>query len=149
MKRNLNIFDRIGTLIPGYKGYQERDSRRECDRQLREQIADKLTFTEKSINSIIESTSFENLSEIEKIRKKINNLNALIRYSPYGESAFFSDSVIKETELENIYQFDLDILDATNDLLVSADSNDLNAIKSNILLLEKSIIERNNYIKDI
>jgi hypothetical protein len=148
MKRNLNIFDRIGTLIPGYKGYQERDSRRECDRQLREQIADKLTFTEKFINSIITVTAFENLSEIEIIRKKINNLNALIKYSPYGESAFFSDSVIKETELEHIYQFDLNILDATNDLLVSADSNDLNAIKSNILLLEKSIIERNNYIKD-
>ena len=53
-------------MIPGYKGYQERDSRRECDRQLREQIADKLSETEKIINSLIEVSELSELAEIEK-----------------------------------------------------------------------------------
>ncbi len=149
MKRQLNIFDRIGTLIPGYMGYQEREGRRECDRQLREQIADILTSVEKIINSIIEITPFDSLGEIEKIRKKINNLNSLIRYSSYGATAFFADAVIKEPELENIYQLDLDVLDATNDLLDSAKSNDLDSIKIELKLLEKAIGERNQYLKDI
>jgi hypothetical protein len=52
MKRETNIFDKIGTLISGYKGYQERDSRRECDRQLKELIANKLSETEKTFTSI-------------------------------------------------------------------------------------------------
>ena len=43
MKRSPNIFEKIGTLIPGYKGYQEREGGRECDRQLCEQIAGRLT----------------------------------------------------------------------------------------------------------
>ena len=149
MKRQLNIFDRIGTLIPGYMGYQEREGRRECDRQLREQIADQLTSVEKIINSIIESTSFENLGEIEKIRKKINNLSSLIRYSSYGATAFFANAVIKEPELESIYQLDLDVLDATDVLMQSAKSNDLDSIKIEIELLEKAISERNQYLKDI
>jgi hypothetical protein len=149
MKRKLNIFDKIGTLIPGYKGYQEREGRRECDRQLKEQIADKLTLVEKDINSLMANIEFENLSEIEKIRKKVNNLNGLIKYSPYGASAFFSDSVIKETELENIYQHDLNILDATNELTESAKSKDVNSIRNKIELLEKTITERNQYLKDI
>ena len=149
MKRALNIFDKIGTLIPGYMGYQEREGRRECDRQLREQIADKLTTVEKTINSFIENTPFENLGEIEKIRKKINNLSSLIRYSSYGATAFFADAVIREPELENIYQLDLDVLDATDDIMQSAKSNDLDSIKIKIELLENAIGKRNQYLKDI
>jgi len=149
MTRQLNIFDKIGTLIPGYKGYQEREGRRECDRQLREQIADQLTSIEKIINSIIEKTPFENLGEIEKIRKKINNLNSLIRYSSYGATSFFADAVIKEPELDNIYQLDLDVIDVVNELLESAQSNDLSLIRIKIEVLEKTIAVRNQYLKDI
>ena len=149
MKRSLNIFDKIGTLIPGYIGYQEREGRRECDRKLRERISDQLISIEKDINLLIGKSKFENLSEIEKIRKEINNLNGLIKFSPYGASAFFSDSVIKESELENIYQKDLTILEATYELENSAKSKDLNAIRNNIALLEKEITERNQYLKNI
>lgn len=149
MKRQINIFDRIGTLIPGYMGYQEREGRRKCDRQLRGQIADQLTSVEKIINSFIENTPFENLEEIEKIRKKINNLNSLIRYSSYGATAFFADAVINEPELEHIYQLDLDVLDVANELLETAQSNNLSLIRIKIELLEKTIAVRNQYLKDI
>lgn len=149
MNRKTNIFDKIGTLIPGYKGYQERDSRRECDRQLREQIADKLSETEKIINSLIEVSELSELTEIEKVRKKINNLKDLIRYSPYGASAFFSDSEIKNDELENIYQMDLDIVNVTEILQEELTSNDLVNVKQHIQALENSINNRNQYLKDL
>jgi len=146
MKRKTNIFDKIGTIIPGYNGYQEREGRRECDRQLRELISDKLTFIEK--NSLFaEKTLFEKLSEIEDTRKKIKNLNDLLRFSPYGASAFFSDSVIKEPELENIYQFDLNILNITKEIEELTKLKDIISIKEKIDLLEMKIIERNQYIK--
>lgn len=149
MKRETNIFDKIGTLIPGYRGYQEREGRRECDRQLREQIAGRLTYVEKDLNLLIENIPFEKLSEIEKFRKKINSLNDLIKYSVYGASSFFSNSVIKETELENIYQYDLEILEVTNELQGITKLKNLSAIKENIELLEKAIIKRNQYLKEI
>ena len=149
MKRKTNIFDKIGTLIPGYKGYQERDSRRECDRQLREQIADKLSETEKIINSLIEDSELSELSEIEKVRKKISNLKDLIKYSSYGASAFFSDSVIKNDKLENIYQMDLDIFDATENLKEEFTSKNLDKAKQHVQSLENSINKRNQYLKDL
>ena len=149
MNRKINIFDKIGTLIPGYKGYQERDSRRECDRQLREQIADKLSETEKTINSIIEVSELSELAEIEKTRKKINNLKDLIRYLPYGASAFFSDSVIKNDELENIYQMELDIFDAAEKLEEGLIAKNLENSKQHIQFLENSINKRNQYLNDL
>lgn len=148
MKRTTNIFDKIGTLVPGYRGYQEREGRRECDRQLREQIADKLSEIEKKISALIDNTELSELAEIEKNRKKINNLKDLIKYSPYGASAFFSDSSIKESELEEIYQMDLDVLDSVEKLESDIETANISDLKISILKTEESINKRNQYLKD-
>lgn len=148
MKRTTNIFDKIGTLIPGYRGYQEREGRRECDRQLREQIADKLSEIEKKISALIDDAELSELAEIEKNRKKINNLKDLIKYSPYGASAFFTDTAIKETELEKIYQMDLDVLDSVEKLESDIETDNISNLKVSIQKTEESINKRNQYLKD-
>ena len=148
MKRKTNIFDKIGTLIPGYKGYQERDGRRECDRQLREKIAENLSVIEKKISSQIVNVDISELVEIEKKRKKINNLKDLIIYSPYGASSLFSDSTIKKTELEEIYQMDLDVLCNVEELESEINTNNISNLKIYIEKVENSINKRNQYLKD-
>jgi len=125
MERKTNIFDKIGTIIPGYNGYQEREGRRECDRQLREQIADKLSEIEKKFSNLVDNAEFSELSEIEKNRKKINNLRDLIKYSSYGASSFFADSSIKEQELADIYQMDLDVLDSVEKIESDIEINNI------------------------
>ena len=148
MKRTTNIFDKIGTLIPGYRGYQEREGRRECDRQLREQIADKLSEIEKKISALIDNAELSELAEIEKNRKKLNNLKDLIKYSPYGASAFFTDSAIKETELAEIYHMDLNVLDSVEKLESDIETNNISNLKVSIQKTEESINKRNQYLKD-
>ncbi len=148
MKRTINIFDKIGTLIPGYRGYQEREGRRECDRQLREQVADKLSEIEKKISALIENGELSELAEIEKTRKKINNLNYLIKYSPYGSSSFFSDSVIKEPELEAIFKMDLDVLESVENIESFLKANNSSDMKIFIQKVEKSINKRNQFLKN-
>ena len=51
MDRIKNVFDKIGSLIPGYKGYAERDGRRNCDKILRDSISAQLSEAEKNIYS--------------------------------------------------------------------------------------------------
>ena len=50
MDRKKNIIDKIASLIPGYKGYAERDGRRNCDRVLRDSITNCLLEVEKKID---------------------------------------------------------------------------------------------------
>jgi len=149
MNRKTNIFDKIGTLVPGYKGYQEREGRRECDRQLREEIANKLSLIEKKITDSIDNANFEILTTIENTRKKINNLNDLIKYSPYGESSLFADSVIKENELDSIYQLDLQVLENTENIQNNINSLSFEELKEKIIILEDSINQRNQFLKDL
>ncbi len=152
MQRSPNIFDKIGSLIPGYSGYGERDGRRQCDKLLREKIVVFLDSSENTIKQRI-STSIKNqdyslISDYEDLRKKINTLKSRIKFATYGESAFFSSNQLKEDELLNIYQRDLTLLDKTSELkqIISDLSVQLIAIK--IDEITTMFDDRNEYIKE-
>jgi len=149
MDRKANLFDKIGSLIPGYKGWVEREGRRECDRQLREQTSDKLYVIEKRINDLIEDSETSDLVKLDRLRKKIDNLKDVIKYMPYGESSMFADTVIGNTELEKIYQLDLTILETTEEIQKIINNKDTNSLLETIIVLETAIIKRNEYLKDM
>ena len=103
MERPGNISDKIGSLIPGYKGYAERDGRRNCDKQLRSILSSKLIECENTlvnrINEAITNSDKSLMRKVEVCRKFINTTQSKVNYAPYGESGFFSDQQIKEDEL--------------------------------------------------
>ena len=152
LERNKNIFDKIGSLIPGYRGYANRDSRRNCDKLLRNKIADEILKNESLINvrlkKEVKNKNFDILQEIEEYRKSLNTLSEKVRYAPYGESTFFSDNQIKEDALQKIYQFDhklFSLLNDSKDKLVEMSIQELDDYVTSISLL---INERNSYIKE-
>ena len=151
MERKKNIFDKIGSLIPGYRGYANRDSRRSCDKLLRNQIADEILKSESLMNARlkeeVKNKNFNKLQEIEEYRKSLNTLSEKVRYAPYGESTFFSDNQIKEDAIQEIYQLDyklFSLLNDSKDKLVEMSNTELNVYISSISLL---INERNSFIK--
>jgi len=113
LERSKNIFDKIGSLIPGYRGYAERDGRRNCDKLLRNQISEKLSQCVSIINNQIKTevknNNLSSLRDLEDCQQKLNTLSDKIKYAPYGESSFFGDSQIKENELQNIYELDFEL----------------------------------------
>jgi len=152
MDRKKNIFDKIGSLIPGYRGYAEREGRRQCDKLLREQVVSILEQCETTINTLIDESIKNRNPEKTKIfednRKRLNTLTAKIKFSPYGASAFFSNSQIKESELEQIYKNDLEILERANSFkqfIEDKSSKDINpSIEEIVALLDA----RNQFIKE-
>ena len=53
MERNKSFLDKIGSLIPGYKGYAEREIRRQNDKILRQKIVAELAVCEKIVQNRI------------------------------------------------------------------------------------------------
>jgi len=133
MDRAKNFLDMIGSLIPGYNGYAEREGRRNCDKILRESIFSELVVIEKTIyeriNTALSEKNKELAKQLDEIRKKTNTLSSKVRYAPHGASPFFSDNQIKEDELLQIYQIDYELLKLIKDL-----KNDIKTI--NILEIE-------------
>lgn len=152
MERSKNIFDKIGSLIPGYRGYAERDSRRNCDKLLRNSIAQEITKCESYINNRIKievkNKRLDLLQDLEDCRQKLNTLSDKIRYAPYGESSFFGDDLIKEDELKKIYQLDHDILLSVDKFESEILNLDITNIQLSIESLRSMLDNRNNFIKE-
>lgn len=150
MTRKKNIFDKIGSLIPGYRGYSERDGRRNTDKSLREEISKRMYEIEKQINALIEDAmsekDFNRMKSLEKSRKKTNTLNSKIKYSPQGTTGFFSDEEIKENELLEVYKIDLNIFNIITQIEEKMISESLDEIENLLKQLEKTIFDRNIYI---
>ncbi|MFZ4413882.1 MAG: hypothetical protein ACOYOV_12430 [Bacteroidales bacterium] len=150
MDRKINIFDMIGSLIPGYQGYAERDGRRNCDKILRDCISNDLLIIEKNINERINSAlsgkEFELAKKFEVCRKNINTLFSKIKYSSYGATAFFSDNQIKEEEIMQTYKIDLMILEIVE--VLKKQVNDILPLELNKLIvsIQDILSKRENFI---
>ncbi|HPV53693.1 MAG TPA: hypothetical protein PK793_06500, partial [Syntrophales bacterium] len=120
MDKSKSIFDNIGALIPGYRGYAEREGRRHCDRIVRESVAQALAACEKAVHirivSGVKQQHKETLYGWEETRKRLNTLSTNIKYAAYGASSFFSDSQIRKEELEMIIVDDFDLLEEAQTL---------------------------------
>jgi hypothetical protein len=152
MQRSINIFDKLGSLIPGYKGYAKRNNRRQSEKLLRDKLSQEMYSCEKVVSDkIAESIKIKNynpINELEECRKKLNTFGDKIQYAPYGESAFFSNEQLKENELLNIYQKDLALLEKFNDFYKEISDLDTITVLKKIGELEKSFTDRNDYIKE-
>lgn len=150
MDRKVNIFDKIGSLIPGYTGYSERDSRRNCDKQLRFRLSKKLEICEniliERMELAITKSDKEFMRKIEKCRKKLNTISSKLNYAPYGASGFFSDEKIENDTLEEVYTFDLRLLNITSDFEKCVTNQDDDEIMNKINMISSILIDRNDFI---
>ncbi len=152
MERKKNIFDKIGSLIPGYRGYAEREGRRNCDKILREGITDQLNEVEKilykQMNEALKQKDKEQMKEIEETRKQVNTFSSRVKFAPHGATAFFTDSQIKEDELSRIYKLDLDLVESIGNLHYDISTSPLSEIMKLLESSQEILSKRSSYINE-
>lgn len=152
MDRIKNVFDKIGSLIPGYKGYADRDGRRNCDKILRDSISAQLSESEKNIYSQMKEAlkikDKSKMNELDEVRKETNTFLSRVKFAPYGVTGFFSDNQIKENELFSIYQYDFDLAESVKLFFELSASDDLEATKYQLKNCTEILLKRNNYINE-
>jgi hypothetical protein len=152
MDRIKNVFDKIGSLIPGYKGYADRDGRRNCDKILRDSISAQLSESEKNIYSQMKEAlkikDKSKMNELEEVRKETNTFLSKVKFAPYGATGFFSDNQIKEDELFSIYQYDFDLAESVKRFFELSTSDDLVTTKNQLKNCTEILLKRNNYINE-
>lgn len=148
--RKSNIFDKIGSLILGYKGYAVRDELRSTDKKLREHLAKIIQEAESLIvlhqKILIDANEMQSCKEWEISRKSLNTLFSKIKNSTYGESSFFSENQLKEEELKKIYDFDLEISERVSSIYKTA-QEEINQVLSSGFILQQVREIESIYIK--
>lgn len=157
MERKINLFDKIGNLIPGYKGYVIRDEKRNTDKKFRDELVSRLNQSEEFIiryqKDLIKSDDVTNLTLWEQSRKALNTINTKIKHSSYGESSFFSEKQLKEDELDTIYNIDLELAEKVSLILKTILSDITEPLSAGLVLnqifdIEQILLKRTNFINE-
>src|SRR5258706_5140051 len=110
-----NTLERLMNSVPGFKGYRERDLRRDADRLQREHISARLEDGKKALNQVANAITrggdLDVINDVETARKRLDKVANRIRYSERGYSGFFDVVKVDETVLARVYQFDMGLVE--------------------------------------
>lgn len=96
--------------VPGYKGYKEKEMRREADSLVRgalvRDFSDQLNRLTPIQNTLIDNGAIDLTGQVGAVKSAIQTLIDRIRNAPQGYSGFFDAVRVKEDELDKLEQFD-------------------------------------------
>ena len=108
-------FKKLASFIPGFKGYIERQNRRDADKVLRDTVAqrfeDQWRRTSQLQRDMVSNGQIAFVDDLEKAAIKLRTFIDKISTAPRGYSGLFDAVKINEEELESIYQFDAAFFD--------------------------------------
>lgn len=115
-----NWIDKLGAFVPGYKGYKEKEMRRDTDRMLRAAIIKRLTdrkpIVERLIASLSQKMQFDHLESLNTIKRRLETFADQVQTAPAGYSGFFDTVQVKEPDLDRIYRHDLGVRDQAEEV---------------------------------
>jgi hypothetical protein len=121
-----NMLEQIANAIPGFKGYRERELRRDADRLEREHVASRLEDCKRALDNAAAAATrgggLDVINDIETARKRLDKLVARIRYADRGYAGFFDAVKVDEEALGKVYEFDLGLVNGANAVRAAADA---------------------------
>jgi len=109
------FLEKLMNAIPGFKGYREKELRRDADRLQREHLATRLEEGKKALNEIsanaTRSGDLDVINDIETARKRLDKVINRIRYADRGYAGFFAAVKVDEALLARVYEFDMALVD--------------------------------------
>jgi len=116
----MDVVKKLASYLPGFNGYVERQNRRAADKLLRESVADRFQELWKRTSNIqtdmVNEGMIELLDDMEQAAIQLRTFADKVRTASYGYSGFFDAVKINESELAQLYQFDLAFFDAADQI---------------------------------
>jgi hypothetical protein len=114
-KTQRNALERLGAHIPGYRGFQDRELRRDVDRTLREHLASELGRLKSALRDhtrgYTDAGKLGALNGFDRLDRQIDGLSQSVRFADYGATGLFDPVKIGEAELQRLYEFDLSVVE--------------------------------------
>ena len=110
-RREPNLIDKLAGLIPGYKGYADRETRRADDRALRGHVAARLDAAKAHVDALVRQLtakgSLGGLDELDALERLLGRCADRTRMASEGETGLMDDVVVKADDLERVHEHDM------------------------------------------
>jgi len=139
VKDQMGGFEELVAKIPGYKGYKEKEQRREADKLLRDHIVNRLRTIKAQLDGLqqdlIGAGKFDLLTPTGSAATQLQTFIDRVRTAAYGYSGLFDAVKVKEEDLDRVYEFDSTLLsyadrieDAINNAQAGIDGEDVRSL---------------------
>ncbi len=119
--RRHNPIEGFLRYLPGFRGYLEREDRRESDAATRQWLADQLQRAKSTLatlnQTLVDQGQLDLLPQVDRLRARLDKLIARLRGAMRGYSGFLDRVQIDASTLDRVYLHDLDLMQHVDDLV--------------------------------
>ena len=109
------LLERLMLDLPGFRGYQLREQRREADRIVRSYVYDSLEHSRDDLMSCLQTLTDNKLGELvepmNRLVAKTDRVAGKINRASYGYAGFFDSIRIEEPDLDRMLGYDTQLVD--------------------------------------
>jgi len=114
-KEEMRLSERILAELPGFRGYKEKELRRESDKLIRNHLYLRLTEARKDLKEIFQKLSdnrlLEVLPDMDRFIMRFDRISEKINHASYGYAGFFNIVKVEEEKLDKMTEFDKGLID--------------------------------------
>ncbi len=135
-KRQMRLSERILAAIPGFRGYKEKELRRESDRLVRNHLYRQLSTAKTDLKDALQTLSdrrmVDAMKSMDRLIAGFDRVAAKIDHASYGYTGFFNVVKVEEASLDRMIEFDKRLVDSVEKMADEAKSFKKDVVKRNI-----------------
>ena len=121
VKGEMRLSERILAELPGFRGYKEKEIRRESDKMIRNHLYRKLNQAKEDLRRVFQKLSdyrrYEFLTDMDRLMARLDRIAEKINHASYGYTGFFDAVKVEEPDLDRMIKFDAELLDDVEEIV--------------------------------
>ena len=121
VKGEMRLSERILAELPGFRGYKEKEIRRESDKIIRNHLYRKLNQAKEDLRRVFQKLSdyrrYEFLTDMDRLMARLDRIAEKINHASYGYTGFFDAVKVEEPDLDRMIKFDAELLDDVEEIV--------------------------------
>ena len=130
-KKQMRFSERVVAAIPGFRGYKEKELRREADKLIRNHLHLKLSESKDDLKLVFQRLTdrryFDVTTDMDRLIAKFDRVTEKVNHASYGYSGFFNIVKVTEENLDRMKDFDNKLISEVESL-----TTDVEAFKAEI-----------------
>jgi len=126
IKSEQGLLGKIASVVPGFGGYLDRETRRDADKLLRETVANRYSEQLSRISDLqvqlVSSGGIDWVDDLQDAATRLRRFIDMVRTAAYGYGGLFTAVQVKEDDLAKLYQFDNGLLENVSKVAAAIDN---------------------------
>jgi hypothetical protein len=149
LRAERGTLERLIARVPGFRGYLDREGRRQADKLLRDAGAVRLERVVRDLSAVIAKSSLEEIGELQELVTQVEKLRAELRFADRGYSGFFDELKLDgEAALDAVYTQDERIVEQVDEVAAQMGDGEFSPAKlrGSVKRLGLALADRRNAI---